>query len=174
VGYLLASPIRKFWEHPKKMLGPYVRPGMTVVEVGPAMGFFTLPLGRMVGPDGRVVAVDLQERMLRRIDEKARRAGLSDRIETRVCGRGSLGLDDLEGKVDLVVAIHVVHEVPDKKGLFEQFARVLGPEGRVVLVEPKGHVEEEEFEKTIGIALGCGFNTRSGLRNGSHSVVLER
>lgn len=173
VGYLLASPLRRIWEHPEKMLGPHVRPAMTVVEVGPAMGFFTLPLARLVGTGGRVVAVDLQERMLRTLRKRARRVGLVDRIETRECRRDSLGLDDLAGKVDVVVAIHVVHEVPDKRGLFDQLRGALGPDGKVLLMEPRGHVEEDEFERTLSIAKEAGLEVTGTLQTKSHSAVLE-
>ncbi|MBW1912872.1 MAG: methyltransferase type 11, partial [Deltaproteobacteria bacterium] len=53
IGYLLLSPLRKFFENPDKMFGPYVREGMTVMEPGCGMGYFTLPLARMVGPEGQ-------------------------------------------------------------------------------------------------------------------------
>ena len=64
LGYLLVTPLRRLKEDPRKILTPYVRPGMVVLEPGPAMGFFTLELARLDGPDARLVAVDLQERML--------------------------------------------------------------------------------------------------------------
>ena len=66
-----------------------------VVDVGCAMGYFTLPLAGLVGPTGRVIAVDLQARMLRALDRRARRAGLSEPIETRRCGADSLELATL-------------------------------------------------------------------------------
>ena len=52
VGYILASPVRKLWQNPARILGPFVQPGMTVLEPGPGMGFFTLELARLVGPKG--------------------------------------------------------------------------------------------------------------------------
>jgi SAM-dependent methyltransferase len=62
LGYLLASPIRRLLQgDPEKILAPFVREGMTVLEPGPGMGFFTLPLARRVGPMGRVVAVGLTD-----------------------------------------------------------------------------------------------------------------
>ena len=64
VGYLIASPLRKLGENPDTILAPLVEPGMTTVDIGCAMGFFSLPLARMVGGSGRVVCVDVQERML--------------------------------------------------------------------------------------------------------------
>ena len=57
LGYLLASPIRRLWYDPREILRPHVREGMTVLEPGPGMGFFTLELLRLTSPSGRVVVV---------------------------------------------------------------------------------------------------------------------
>lgn len=67
VGYLLLSPPRKLWESPRKVLGPYMSPGMTVLEPGRGMGFFTLPASQMAGPEGKVLAVDIQPKMLQKV-----------------------------------------------------------------------------------------------------------
>lgn len=76
LGYLLVSPLRRLSQNPGKVLAPYVREGMTVLEPGRGMGFFTLELARLVGPSGRVVAVDIQPRMLAGLRRRAARAGL--------------------------------------------------------------------------------------------------
>jgi len=55
MGYLLACPLRRLWQDPANIVAPYVREGMTVLEPGPGMGFFTLELARRVGASGRVV-----------------------------------------------------------------------------------------------------------------------
>ena len=84
IGYLLASPLRRWIsEKPEQLLAPFVRKGMTVVEPGPGMGFFTIPLARMIGPSGRVIAVDIQPKMLASLDRRATRAGMHDRIGIR-------------------------------------------------------------------------------------------
>ena len=76
LGYFLISPLRRLLQDPRKLVGPYVREGVIVLEPGPGMGFFTLELGRLVGPSGRVVAVDIQPRMLSNLKRRAARAGL--------------------------------------------------------------------------------------------------
>ena len=95
LGYLLASPIRRWFEKPEEVLGPHLKSGATALDVGCAMGFFSLPMAEIVGPSGRVLCVDLQERMIRSLRKRASRAGLSDRIETRVCSTSSLDIGDL-------------------------------------------------------------------------------
>jgi len=84
VGHLLASPLRRFAQDPAKILGAHVTPGMTVLDVGCATGFFSLPLARLVGPGGRVVCADLQEPLLRALERRARRAGVAGGIRCRI------------------------------------------------------------------------------------------
>lgn len=65
IGYLLASPLRRwFGQDPIKIFSPYVREGITVLEPGPGMGFFTIPLARLVGASGKVIAIDVQTKMI--------------------------------------------------------------------------------------------------------------
>ncbi|MBC8457841.1 MAG: class I SAM-dependent methyltransferase, partial [Deltaproteobacteria bacterium] len=86
VGYLLLNPLRKLLENPDKILGPFVQEGMTVLEPGCGMGYFTLPLARMVGPKGRIVAVEIQQKMLSALERRARKEGVLDRIDLRQIG----------------------------------------------------------------------------------------
>jgi 2-polyprenyl-3-methyl-5-hydroxy-6-metoxy-1,4-benzoquinol methylase len=149
VGYFLASGLRKLLQDPTKILSPYVRPGMTVLDVGCAMGFFSLPMAEMVGPRGKVVCIDVQPKMLDVLKKRAAKAGLADRIETRVCPEDSLGLDEWEGRFDFAVAFAVLHEVPDQAKLFGQISHSLKPEARLLLAEPQGHVTIQDFRQTV-------------------------
>ncbi len=175
IGYLLASPIRRLFQHPRAILSPHVRAGMTVVEPGPGMGFFTLELARLVGPSGGVIAVDIQERMLASLRRRAERAGLADRIETRLAQAGSLGLEDLAGAVDFVLAFAMVHEFRDNDAFFRQAAAALKPGGTVLLAEPQHHVSPERFAGQLEAAgrAGLGLVDRPAIR-GSRAAVLRR
>jgi len=161
LGYLLVSPLRRLIEPPEKMLGPYVRTGTTVVEPGCGMGYFSLPLARLVGPDGRVVCVDRQEKMIAGLLRRARRAGLAGRIAASVCPADSLGLEATCGTADLAVAIHMVHEVPDAGRLLAELHAVLKPGGLLLVVEPPGHVTPAAFEETLTVADAAGFERTS-------------
>jgi ubiquinone/menaquinone biosynthesis C-methylase UbiE len=157
LGPLLASPIRRFFEKPERIVGPFTAPGITVLEPGCGMGFFSIPLARLVGPAGRVVCVDLQAKMLDGLRRRARRAGVQDRIETVVAGPTDLRIDAWAGKVDLALAIHVIHELPDARAFLRQLHRALRPGGLLVVSEPKGHVTEAAFAETVALAEGVGF-----------------
>ncbi len=158
LGYFLASPVRKIWsDDPVKLLEPFVRQGMTVLEPGPGMGFFTLPLARMVGPSGRVVAVDIQSQMLTSLKRRAQKAGLSNLIETRLAHPGFMGLADLTGKVDFALAFAVVHEVPSPAIFFDEAAAALKPGATVFFAEPAGHVSPETFQAELAAAQNAGL-----------------
>lgn len=175
VGYLLLSPLRRLGQNPARILAPHVRHGMTVLEVGPAMGYFSLPLARMVGPEGRVVCVDVQRRMLDRLERRARRAGLADRIETVHAAEDSLRIGAWDGRVDFTLAFAVVHEVPDQDRLMAEIHRAMKPGAAMLLGEPRGHVAGEDFDASVRIAGAEGFAIESPVAIArSRSVVLRR
>jgi SAM-dependent methyltransferase len=175
LGWFLVNPLRRLWQDPRTILSPYVRRAMTVLEPGPGMGFFTLELTRLVGPQGRVVAVDVQPRMLEALRRRAARAGLVGNLETRVATGASMGIGDLAGAVDFVLAFAVVHELPDVAAFFDQAARAMKPTGRLLLSEPRMHVREGDFEATLRAAerVGLRVEDRPSVR-GSRSLLLAR
>lgn len=155
LGYLLVNPLRRWLQDPQKILSPYINEGITVLDVGPGMGFFTIPAARMVGDSGKVIAVDIQEKMLMGLAKRAEKAGLGGRIVTRLCRPNSLGVSE---PIDLCLAFNVVHEVPDAGALFSQIKEVLKPTGRLLLAEPgRWHVSEEQFKTTLFLASRVGL-----------------
>jgi SAM-dependent methyltransferase len=157
IGYLLLSPLRRAFQDPARILAPYVRAGMTVLEPGPGMGFFTLDLARLVGPSGRVVAVDIQPRMLDSLGRRAAKAGLGDRVTTRLAQSDGMGVGDLAGQVDFALAFAVVHELPSAQAFFAEAAASLRPGGALLLAEPSGHVSADTFEEELRAAAAVGL-----------------
>jgi SAM-dependent methyltransferase len=157
LGYLLACPLRRLLQDPGKLLAPYIRQGMTVLEPGPGMGFFTLELARLVGAGGRVIAVDVQPKMLDRLKRRAREAGFLNRIEARVCSSESLGLADVAGKMDFTLTFAVVHELSSPALFFAEVAGASKQGAFLLLSEPTGHIASEEFESELAAAFQAGF-----------------
>ncbi|MGA9667915.1 MAG: methyltransferase domain-containing protein [Terracidiphilus sp.] len=157
MGYLLASPIRRWMASPEELIAPYVREGMTVLEPGPGMGFFTMPMAKVVGAAGRVVAVDIQQKMLDELCRRAAKKGLSERIEARLASAGSLGIDDLKSAADFVLAFAVVHEMPSAGRFFTEAAAALKRGGLMLLAEPAGHVNAATFERELEEARVAGL-----------------
>jgi ubiquinone/menaquinone biosynthesis C-methylase UbiE len=159
VGCFLLNPLRRLIHNPDKILASHVSSGMTVLDIGPGMGFFTLPLARMVGPGGQVICVDIQENMLSALQRRAQAVHLADRIVTRLCQPTSLGLDDFEGQIDFGLAFAVVHEVPKVPSFFGDIFRVLKPEAYFLVAEPKLHVSVRNFEATLAAARQKGLSS---------------
>ncbi len=157
------------------MLAPYVSPGIWVLEPGPGMGFFTIPLARLVGPSGRVVAADVQPKMLRALEQRAAKAGLKDRVVTRQAQADSMGVSDLAGRIDFVLACAVVHEAPSGFSFFAQTAEVLKAGGTVLFAEPKGHVGAKMFQAQLEAAAQAGLTPgeRPAVWH-SHACVLTK
>ena len=150
----LSTPLRRLLHDPRRVLDGLVAAGDTVIDFGCGPGFFTLPMAEMVGPEGRVVAVDLQAAMLDRVRLRAERAGLASRITLHRCAADSVG--DLPA-ADAALAFYMVHEVPDVARFLGEVAGALKPGGRFLLVEPRGHVSASAFAATVEIAAAAGL-----------------
>jgi ubiquinone/menaquinone biosynthesis C-methylase UbiE len=168
LSFTLTNVFRRLAQDPDRILGPFVRPGDVVLDVGCGPGFFAVPLARMVGQSGRVVAVDIHPGMLERTRRRADRAEVGDRVRLHLASRTSLGLDPGE-RADLALAFWMAHEVPDTERLFAEIGAALKPDGRLLLVEPKLHVPGPSFAALIGLAEGAGF-----VRQGQPRIRLSR
>ena len=157
MGYLLINPLRSLREHPETVLSPYVQSGMTVLDLGCAMGFYTLPMARLVGERGHVVAVDIQQKMLTQLKKRAYNEGLFDTIDTRLAWADSLNLGDLPGQIDFALACAVMHEIPDRLEALKQVYMALAEGGKLLILEPPAHVSLENFSETYACALEAGF-----------------
>ena len=157
LGYFLASPIRRWILNPDSVVSSYIREGMIVLEPGPGMGFFTLPMAQLVGSSGRVIAIDIQRKMIDRLERRAEKAGLIDRIEARISSPNSLSIDDLNSRVDFTLAFAMVHELPDGHPFFKEVASASKPGALLLLVEPSGHVKPDDFAAEIKRAGDAGF-----------------
>lgn len=174
LGYLLASPVRRLFNSPSKLLAPHVHEGMTVLEPGPGMGFYTLELARLVGGSGRVIAVDVQSRMLDGLRRRAAKAAVLDRLDARLAKPDSLNLDDLAGSVDFTLAVAVVHELPDAAQFFREVAGASKPGARLLVVEPAGHVSAAHFETELQAARDAGFRVVESPSPHRNTALLER
>ncbi|HUU29538.1 MAG TPA: class I SAM-dependent methyltransferase [archaeon] len=166
MAYTFDHPLRKLLQSPEKILGPYLEQGMTVLDLGCGMGFFSIAMAEMIGAGGRVIAVDLQPQMLEVLRARAEKKGVGDRIITRACKPESL---DVTERVDFALAFYMVHEVPDKGAFLAQVAASLKPGAKFLLIEPGMHVSPACFNETIELA------GKTGLRPiGSPRIRLSR
>ncbi len=154
IAYTFDNPVRRLIHKPQKVLGNYVKEGMTVMDLGCGMGHFSIGMAGLVGPTGKVIAVDLQQKMLDVMERRAQRTGLADRIFPHLCRADDIGIEE---PVDFILAFWMVHELPDREKFFKQLKAVLTAEGKILIAEPKMHVTAEAFERTLDIAQSCGL-----------------
>ncbi len=168
----LDNKIRRWLQNPERILSPFVKEGMKVLDLGCGPGFFSIAMAGMVGKAGKVFSADLQEGMLQKVCEKIKGTEVEKRIQLVQCDREKINLHE---KVDFILAFYMVHEVPDKNSLFRQLKDVLKDQGQFLLVEPKlFHVSREEFAETTRIAEGIGFHVGQGPRLGlSWTAILK-
>ncbi len=152
IAYTFDNPFRRLIHKPQKVLGNYVNEGMTAMDLGCGMGHFSLGMARLVGGTGKVIAVDLQQKMLDVMTRRARRAGLADRIIPHLCRADDIGIVE---PADFILAFWMVHEVPDQVKFFRQLKTLLVSKGKILIAEPKMHVTAEDLKKTLDIAQSC-------------------
>jgi ubiquinone/menaquinone biosynthesis C-methylase UbiE len=148
------NSLRRLLQDPEKILSGLVKPGDRAIDVGPGQGFFTFPLANMVGKSGKVIAIDIQEKMLSILAEKVKGAGLADVVECRLVTDTNYGIDS---EIDFVLAFWMVHEVPDKAAFFKSLYTALKPGGKLLIAEPLVHVTEKSLRETQKCCEEIGF-----------------
>ncbi len=103
-------------------------PGETVLDLGSGAGIDALIAARAVGPEGRVIGVDMTPEML--AAARANAAGVPQ-VEFREGRLERLPVED--ASVDAVTSNCVINLVPDKRSVFAEIARVLRPGARLVI-----------------------------------------
>lgn len=150
----LDNKIRRWLQNPRKILKPYIKEGMTVLDIGCGPGFFSIDMAKMVGISGRVIAADLQEGMLKKVRDKIKGTELEKRISLHKCKEDKIGISEY---VDFVLLFYMVHEVQNKEDFFNEIDGILKSNGKILIVEPPIHVSKSAFEETIKIAQNAGF-----------------
>jgi ubiquinone/menaquinone biosynthesis C-methylase UbiE len=152
--FIFDNPLRRLIQDPDLILRGLVQPGQAVLDIGCGMGYFSLPLARLVGKDGTVICVDMQAEMLEATRRKAGKAGLDSRMRFQQCAENSLGLTTA---ADFALAFWMVHEVSQREIFLGEIKESLNPAGTLLIAEPKLHVTRADFKKTVSTALHVGF-----------------
>lgn len=171
--FALDNFIRRIFQNPKKIVGEYIKPGDTVIDLGCGPGFFTIDMAGMVGDTGRVIAVDLQKEMLAKVERKSKSNGVDHIITRHLCPADGIGLDE-NAVADFILAFYMVHETPDQQLFLKQVKQLLKPDGRFLLVEPIFHVSKKDFHRLKAVAIEAGFTILDRPRKkGGRSLLLQ-
>jgi ubiquinone/menaquinone biosynthesis C-methylase UbiE len=173
--HLIHTYFRRVVQNPKRILRSYLRTGMTILDVGCGTGYFTVPMARMVGTSGRVIAVDLDAERLKELGRTAIRKGLQERIDLRHASGDSLGIESLAGQIDFALAFYMVHHAPDAARLMREVLAGLKAGGKFLIVEPGHHASVETCDFVESTARQVGFTIDSHPRvRRDWSVLLTK
>lgn len=127
-------------EQPDRMLDALkLKSGDVVADVGAGVGYTSEKMARRVGPEGKVLATDVQPEMLRMLKQRMTAAGVAN-VEPILCTQTETKLPD--GKVDLAIMVDVYHECTNPEVVLRGLLKALKPGGRLVLVEFRGEDPE--------------------------------
>ncbi|MBT8359090.1 MAG: class I SAM-dependent methyltransferase [Desulfobacterales bacterium] len=151
---LFDNPVRRFFHQPEKIFKAYINQDMTIFDIGCGMGYFTIGLAKLLGNKGKVIAIDLQPKMLNGVKLRAAKAGVIQQVQLQQCNSDDLGINDIG---DFALTFWMVHEVPDIKHFMFQIFQSLKSKGKYLLVEPIIHVSKSKFLTIMDVALHTGF-----------------
>lgn len=130
---VIDNPFRRKLQPPEETaLRHGIQPGMRVLEVGPGNGTYTLGAARQIGPEGELVTIDIEPKMIERINQRIAAEGMTN-IEARVADVYELPFEDQS--FDLIYMIAVINEIPNMQRALKEFQRVLKPTGTLVFSE---------------------------------------
>lgn len=154
-----------FW-NPQRHLGNIpLKEGMVVVDYGCGPGRYTLPIAKLVGPKGKVFAVDIQPLAIKTVKEKAVKQGLTN-IEAIMVNSYNTAIQS--SSIDMVLLIDTLHLIRDCDALFREIHRLLKQDG--ILYMDSGHLK---MSKARGIVESTGFFTIAECRDHDMMFALK-
>ncbi len=156
--HIFCCTLRSIFHHPGRILADFIKPGMTVLDIGFGNGYFSLGMARMVGSDGLVVCVETESEKIESLKLQAADSGLAERIDSRICSDFSLAVDDLTDEIDFSLAFFVVHHAADVPALMAGTQKALKLGGKFLIVEPSHHASASCCETVESAAQQAGLS----------------
>ena len=130
---LIDNPLRRKIQPPAEMAIRHgIQPCMTVLEVGPGNGRYSIESARKVGSGGKLISIDIEPKMIERVQQRATEEGIKN-LEARVANVYDLPFED--SIFDMIYMITVIGEIPDTNKAMLEFHRVLKPAGHLAFSE---------------------------------------
>ena len=156
--HIICTTLRSYFHNPGRILADFIKPGMTVLDIGFGGGYFSLGMARMVGPDGLVVCVETASDKIESLKLQAVDSGLAKRVDPRICSDSSLAVGDLTGRIDFALAFFVVHHAADIPALMAGTHEALKRGGKFLIVEPSHHASTVYCETVESAAQQAGLS----------------
>ena len=175
LGFLLYNPIRRRLSPPTRLLSLLrVRPDDVVVDFGCGPGFYAIPLARIAT---RTIGIDVSTRMLERLRDNCKK----DAVKVEMLQSDGTSIDLEDDSIDLILTVHVFHEIEKRTEVLSEFSRILRGSGRLVIVERTkeggflsrkvGPPVIDQVRVTDSLAVG-GFRMIEVVENGEDSIII--
>lgn len=167
------NPIRRRIQPPREMPHRHgVKPGMTVLEVGPGNGRYTVETARTVGPTGNVIAIDIEPKMIERVSRRAQSEGIAN-LEAKTANVYELPFRD--AAFDAICMIAVISEIPYPQRALGEFYRVLKAAGTLAFSELLTDPDYPLARTVIQKARAARFRLKNRLGNFfAYTLVFEK
>ena len=168
---IFESPRREVYFHREEIVrATDAKPGMVLADIGAGTGLFTLLFAREVGPEGRVIAVDIAPKFVDNILRRAEEKGL-EHIVGVVNSARDVGLDD--ASIDRAFICDTYHHFEYPQDTLASIHHALKPDGELVVVDFRkkpgissawvmGHVRTDT-QQVIGEIEAAGFRLKDRL-----------
>ena len=170
---IIDNPIRRRIQPPNETAIRHgIEPGMTVLEVGPGNGTYTIATARRVGDNGKVLAIDIEPKMIERVKRRSQVEEIRN-IEARVADVYELPFED--GFFDVIYMIAVIGEIPVPEKAMREFYRVLSPSGTLVFSELLLDPDYPHAETLIRKANAASFRLKKKMGNFfCYTLIFEK
>ena len=136
VAYFLDSRLRRRMQPPNELIKRSgITRNITILEIGCGSGAYTTFISREVGNKGTVYALDIQPKMLQRIQNKLNKAENKDITNIKTILGNAYKLPFEDHAIDLICMITVLQEIPDKTRALTEVRRVLKSNGVLAVTE---------------------------------------
>ena len=164
------NSIRRLFAPPQGLVEPYVTKGQVVADLGCGPGYYTLALAELVGTEGRVYAVDSDEKAIRALEKKADKRGYHN-IEAHASSPSDLSFIR-DGSVDFILANGLLCSMAPQQheSAVNEMRRILKPRGLAYISAARGpwsYMERAEWERILD-----GFRVEQ--RGDGIPVIAER
>ena len=170
---IIDNPIRRRIQPPDETVIRHgIESGMTVLEVGPGNGTYTIATARRVGDNGKLITVDIEPKMIERVRKRAQKEGIKN-IEARVADVFELPFED--GYFNVIYMIAVIGEIPTPERAMREFYRVLSSQGTLVFSEL---IFDPDYPRAVALermAKSIGFQLKKKLGNFiCYTLIFEK
>lgn len=170
---VIDSPLRRKIQPPDEIpIRHGIEPGMTVLEVGPGNGTYTIATARRIGDKGKLVTIDIEPEMIERVKRRVEEEGIKN-IEAQVADVYNLPFED--GFFDAIYMIAVIGEIPNPDRAIKEFYRVLSSSGILVFSELLFDPDYPRAKTLVRKATSRGFRLKRRVGTSFYyTLIFER